>query len=213
MGDGMLQAVPSPVRRLAGGAPVIDYRSPLSQDTSDREDTELVDRLRAQDPEALRELYGRFSRPVFGYLLRFLPDRATAEDVQQQVFLEVWQKSDRFDAERGSLMTWVMTIARSRAIDSARRRVPEPRDPEMAARTIDQRPGAEDEIGEVVAGWQFSQLIGQLPDDEADLLRYRFHNELTQTEIADRTGIPLGTVKSRMVSALERLRRMMEAEA
>lgn len=209
----MIQAVPSPGHRLARDMAVIDYRSPLSSDDSDREDRDLVERLRAQDPEALREFYGRYSRPVFGCLLRFLPDRATAEDVQQQVFLEVWQKSDRFDSDRGSLMTWVMTIARSRAIDHARRRVPEPRDPEAAARTLDQRPGPEDEIGEVVAGWQFSQLIGQLPDDEADLLRYRFHNELTQAEIADRTGIPLGTVKSRMVSALERLRRMMEAEA
>lgn len=209
----MIQAVPSPPRRLHARLPVIDYRSPLSQDTSDPDESNLVARLRAQDPEALRDLYGRFSRPVFGYLLRFLPDRATAEDVQQQVFLEVWQKSDRFDPARGSLMTWVMTIARSRAIDSSRRRIPEPRDPEVAARAIDRRPGPDDEISEVVATWQFSQLIGQLPDEEADLLRYRFHGELTQTEIADRTGIPLGTVKSRMVSGLERLRRMMEAEA
>jgi len=192
---------------------MIDYVLPLKDKTPDREESKLVDRLREQDPEALREVYRLYSRPVFGFLLRFLSDRASAEDVQQQVFMEAWEKADRFDPGRGSFLTWLMTISRSRAIDHARKRVPEPRDPEGTAQLIDSRLSGSDGIDEAVETWQFSQIIGRLPADEADLLRYRFQGELSQSEIADKTGIPLGTVKSRMVSGLDRLRQMMEAEA
>ncbi|MGK2956287.1 MAG: RNA polymerase sigma factor [Solirubrobacterales bacterium] len=177
------------------------------------EDSELAERLRKEDPEALRLVYERYSRPVFSYLVRFLGNRSTAEDVQQQVFMEVWQKSDRFDPARGALMTWIMTIARSRAIDHSRRRVPEPRDPDGANRLLDADATEDKEIADVVEAWHFSQILGRLPEQEAELLRYRFQGELSQSEIAKKTGIPLGTVKTRMVNGLERLREMMEAEA
>ncbi|MDQ2621883.1 MAG: sigma-70 family RNA polymerase sigma factor [Actinomycetota bacterium] len=176
-------------------------------------ESRLVASLRQRDPEGLREAYRLYSRPVFGYLSKFLADRASAEDVQQQVFMEAWEKADRFDPGRGSFLTWLMTIARSRAIDHVRKRVPEPHDPEGTARLIDSRPSENDDFAEVVETWQFSQIIGRLPAEEADLLRYRFQGQLSQSEIAKETGIPLGTVKSRMVSGLERLRQMMEVEA
>ena len=175
---------------------MIDYVVPLKEQTADREEEKLIERLREQDPEALREVY-----------------RASAEDVQQQVFMEAWEKADRFDPGRGSFLTWLMTISRSRAIDHARKRVPEPRDPDGTAQLIDASRSGSEDINEAVETWQFSQIIGRLPAEEADLLRYRFQGELSQAEIAKKTGIPLGTVKSRMVSGLERLRHMMEAEA
>ena len=208
----MNYAIPSPRRARRGSGAVIDYGPPLISDNEEHERTKLAGRLRDQDPEALRELYGLFSRPVFSFLLRYLPDRATAEDVQQQVFMEAWQKAANFDPERGSLLTWLMLIARSRAIDSSRRRVPEPRDPHGTARVLESQQPERNEIDEAVETWHFSQLIGRLPQEEADLLKYRFQGELSQSEIADTTGIPLGTVKLRMVSGLQRLRTMMEAE-
>ena len=192
---------------------MIDYVVPLKEQTADREEEKLIERLREQDPEALREVYRLYSRPVFSFLMRFLSDRASAEDVQQQVFMEAWEKADRFDPGRGSFLTWLMTISRSRAIDHARKRVPEPRDPDGTAQLIDASRSGSEDINEAVETWQFSQIIGRLPAEEADLLRYRFQGELSQAEIAKKTGIPLGTVKSRMVSGLERLRHMMEAEA
>jgi RNA polymerase sigma-70 factor (ECF subfamily) len=192
---------------------VIDYVSTLTDETAASDDSILLKRISDQDPQALREIYELYSGPVFGFLVRFLADRSTAEDVQQQVFMEVWQKAGRFDPERGSFMTWVMTIARSRAIDQARKKVPVPHDPETASRLADSASGGTDEISEFIGAWQFNQLVSELPSEESELLRYRFQGELSQSEIAKKTGIPLGTVKSRMVSGLSRLREMMEAES
>jgi hypothetical protein len=88
----------------------------------DREERRLARRLARRDPDALRALYDLHGGAIFGALQRVLGDRAAAEDVQQQVFLEAWQRAERFDPERGGLRTWLLTIARSRAIDHLRRR-------------------------------------------------------------------------------------------
>jgi len=201
-------------RFVAGGRKVvIDYALPLTELAEQPAEARIVAGLRARDPDALRRAYERFSRPVFGFLLRFLGERPAAEDVQQQVFLEVWQKADRFDPERGSLLAWIMVIARSRAMDHSRRRIPEPRDPAGAVSAIESNGSGRDEIEEAVDAWHFTQLLGSLPDEEAQLLRYRFQGGLSQSEIAVRTGVPLGTVKSRMVTALGRLREMMEMDS
>ncbi len=171
----------------------------------------LAERLRARDPEALREVHERCGRVAFGFLVRTLNDRAAAEDVQQQVFLEVWRRGESFDLSRGSLLTWVMTIARSRAIDHLRRRVPQPLDPQAAASTLESEPD-EDRIDALVEQWRMRGLLERLPTAEAEPLRLRFYGGLSQTEIAAREGIPLGTIKTRMFSGLRRLRAMIEEE-
>ncbi len=192
---------------------VIDYLGTLLTRRAEPDEQVLADRLIERDQVALGDVYELYSRPVFSFLVRFTGDRTAAEDVQQQVFLEVWQKAANFDPGRGSMLTWIMTIARSRALDHSRRRVPEPHDPSSAAEIADSGSGGHSEIDRAVDDWHFSQLIDQLPPDEAKLLEYRFHQELSQSEISEKTGIPLGTVKSRMVSGLERLRAQMEVEA
>jgi RNA polymerase sigma-70 factor (ECF subfamily) len=175
-------------------------------DSSDSTGEGLAERLAARDPRALDEIYARYAGTCFGYLVSTLRDRATAEDVQQQVFLEVWQRAESYDPRRGGLLTWIMTIARSRAIDQQRRRIPTPvEDPQTSEPTAS-------EVDELVDRWHFAALLRQLPGQEALLLRMRFHDGLSQSEIADRTGIPLGTVKMRMVSGLRRLRAFLEEE-
>lgn len=191
-------------------AGVIDYLRPVLTRRAEPDEQVLAERLRERDEVALADVYESFSRPVFIFLNRFTGDRSAAEDIQQQVFLEVWQKASNYDPDRGSMLTWIMTIARSRALDHSRRRVPEPHDPASAATISDSAQPADGEIERAIDDWHFSQLIDSLPDHEAEVLRYRFHGELSQSEISKRTGIPLGTVKSRMVSALERLRTQME---
>jgi RNA polymerase sigma-70 factor, ECF subfamily len=162
-------------------------------------------------PLALDGVYEEYGPTVLGYLTNVLGDRGAAEDVHQQVFLEVWQRAPAYDPERGSVLTWVMTIARSRAIDELRRRVPEPRDPNGApALVADQDPAASPEA--LVERWRVAHLLSRLRPDEAELLRMRFYEGLSQSEIAERTGIPLGTVKMRMVAALRRLRGLIEEE-
>ena len=156
-------------------------------------------------------MYDQCAPATFGLLLQILRDRPTAEDVLQQVFLEVWQRADRYDPHRAGLLTWIMTIARSRAIDELRRRVPEPHDPAGALELLESPHGV-DTIDELLETWRVAHLLARLPETEADLLRRRFYGQQTQTEIAAETGIPLGTVKARMCSGLASLRAMMEDE-
>lgn len=171
-------------------------------------DAELARLIEAGDESALEKVYADHSGAVFGFLVRRMGDREAAEDVLQQVFVEVWQKAGRFDPERGSLIAWIMSIAGSRAIDALRRRVPEPRDPDVVARSGD-GPDAGG-VDRFLADWDFARAVDGLPEPEAELLRLRFRDDLSQSEIAERTGIPLGTVKSKMVAGLNTLRREME---
>ena len=173
----------------------------------DRAERRLAARLRAGDADALADVHEACGAATFGLLVRMLGDRAAAEDVQQQVFTEVWQRAGAYDPRRAGLLTWVLTIARSRAIDHLRRRVPEPRDPQLPdPRTVD--PGAD----ALLERWRLAQLLGRLPEAERALLRLRFYEDLSQSEITAATGIPIGTVKARMVRGLTRLREMIEAE-
>jgi RNA polymerase sigma-70 factor (ECF subfamily) len=172
-----------------------------------RADRRLAARLRRRDPQALSDLHAELGGPVFGFLRHALADRGAAEDVMQQVFLEVWQRGPDYDPRRGSPMSWVMTIARSRAIDHLRRRIPEPRDPAGA-----EEHRSDFELDELLERWRLAALLGNLPVQEADVLRRRFYEGRSQMEIAADTGVPLGTVKSRMVAGLARLREALDRE-
>ncbi len=147
------------------------------------------------------------------FLRQLMRDEDAAEDVLQQVMLEVWQRGSRYDRERGSIVSWLMTLARSRAIDQMRRQVPEPSDPVTATAIIDGRtPDRDGGVEELAEQWRMAHLLTRLPRQEARFLRMRFQLDMSQSEIAAETGVPLGTVKMRMVSALERLRALMEEE-
>ena len=169
----------------------------------------LARRLSRRDPVALQDIYARYGATTFGYLRHAVRDAGAAEDVQQQVFLEVWRRADEFDPARGSLLTWIMTITRTRAIDHLRRRVPEPADRDTIVAELDGAAAAP-ATDAVIEHWDMIELLRRLPPEEADVLRRRFYGDASQSQIAAETGIPLGTVKMRMVSGLKRLRVLME---
>ena len=176
----------------------------------DRAERRLAKRLARRDPEALRELHALHGAAVFGFLVRAVADRPAAEDVQQQVFFEAWERADRYDPARAGLRVWLLTIARSRAIDHLRRRVPEPHDPSSTVAVADRT--EETRIDELLEHWHLVAELERLPPGEADVLRRRFYLDQSQTEIAAATGLPLGTVKTRMTSALRRLRTALEEQ-
>jgi RNA polymerase sigma-70 factor (ECF subfamily) len=187
-------------------------RSLLAKGGSPRSDR-FARAVQRRERGALDRLYGEYAGTVLAYLINTLGDRGAAEDVHQQVFLEVWQRAPTYDPKRAGLLTWIMTIARSRAIDELRRRVPEPRDPvhsSTLAVARDDDPEVSPEA--MVERWRVAHLLSHLRPDEARLLRMRFYEGLSQSEIAERTGVPLGTVKMRMVAALERLRDLVGEE-
>jgi RNA polymerase sigma-70 factor (ECF subfamily) len=186
-------------------APVAEARRPAPLTRAERR---LAAALRGGDARALDTIHAQYGATVFGYLAHTLRDRATAEDVFQQVLTEVWRRGAQYDPSRASLVTWILTIARSRAIDELRRRRPEPLDPGVLPESAVDAPQ-----DDVVDRWRMSHLLAQLPVEERRLLELRFYGELSQREIAERTGMAMGTIKSRMVRGLERLRDLMDAEA
>jgi len=184
---------------------------PRSQRAETQRDRELADALRVRDEGALGRIQAELGPLLLGYLTAMLGDRAAAEDVLQVTLLEVWDRGASFDPVKASLVTWVMMIARSRAIDQLRRRVPEPHDPVSAGTQLDRAAVTEEDPSEaLLEQWRIADLLTRLPAEEATMLRLRFYDGLSQREIAERTGVPLGTVKMRMVHALQRLHRMLE---
>jgi RNA polymerase sigma-70 factor (ECF subfamily) len=183
------------------GRPAVSTAADRAPKRPSRAERRLAQRLRRADPGALDEIYAAHGSMVFGYLRQALNDPAEAEDVFQQVMTEVWRRGADYDPARASLSTWIMLIARSRAVDALRRRRPEPQDPA----TLQDLDVVESETEALAEQWRVAALLEQIEPDDRHLLRLRFFEGLSQTEIADRTGIPLGTIKSRMVRGLERL--------
>ena len=169
----------------------------------------LIAGLRRRDPDALAQAHRDYGGAVLGCLRRMIGDPGGAEDVHQEVFLEVWQRGPTYDPRRSSPATWVMTIARSRAIDHLRRRVPEPRDPAGALALAERE--APPDIDALHDRWWVAAVLAELPDAEAEVLRMRFERGLNQAEIAEALDVPLGTVKTRMYRGLQRLRAEVEA--
>jgi RNA polymerase sigma factor (sigma-70 family) len=171
-------------------------------------DEELLDRVAGGDETALAELYDRFSRVTYGLAVRVLRDPALAEDAVQEAFLAVWRTAASFDARRGSASTWVLTLVHRRAVDLVRREERRRGDP------LDDAPIAAgdttDETAEVREQRRAVQAaLVQLPSDQREALELAYYGGLSQSEVAEKLGVPLGTVKSRMFTGLSKLRDLL----
>src|SRR5262245_16825038 len=169
-----------------------------------RDDAALIAGLRAGDQSAMADLYDRYSGVVYGVALRVLADATSAEDVVQEVFLQLWRNPQAFDANRGRLGPWLAVIARNRAIDHLRRRPSEEVIDELPISTgID----LEGEAAQKLAVDKVRGVLSQLPQDQRKALEMAFFEGMTHTEIAGKTGEPLGTVKTRIRTGLLALRK------
>jgi len=188
--------------------PVVERESVRGPDrTTDR----LVSRrLRMGDEAALAEVYDRFSAVVFGIAARVTGDRSAAEDVTQGVFVQVWEQADRFDADRGSLRAWITTIAHRRAVDWVRREVAH-RKISPGLDPVDQ-PSAEDEVVRRQVTERVQAAVEKLPVPQRTVVLLTYYQGCTLIEAAAALGIPEGTAKSRMRSALLRLNSWLAAE-
>jgi len=167
------------------------------------DDMRLVARLRAGDQNALSELYDRYSNVVYGVALRILQDTGAAEDLLQDVFLQLWRKPDAFDSSRGSLGAWLAVIARHRSIDRLRKRRPESDIDEcIIAGGSDLR----DETERSLVIEKIRVVMNEMSPDQRTAMELAFFEGLTHTEIAEKTGAPLGTIKTRIRSGLQMLR-------
>lgn len=165
----------------------------------------------------MREVYARCSGRAFAVTLRLLPSRADAEEVLQEAFLEVWRRAREFDPARGGMETWVTTIARTRAIDRLRAMGTVARVVEGASQQpppVSATPTAPDEAAAL--GQDRARVLAalqQLPREQREVVELAYFEGLSQSEIAARTGQPLGTVKTRARLALEKLGELLGSSA
>lgn len=178
--------------------------APGTQEPTRELDSALLARIRSGDENAMADLYDRYSGIVYGVALRVLGSTAAAEDVLQEVFLQLWRNPDAFDANRGRLAAWLSVIARNRAIDHLRKRQPEE---DIADLPISTGVNLEDEAANRLAVEKVRSVLGQIPPDQRRLLEMAFFEGMTHSEIAVKTGEPLGTVKTRIRAGLLTLRK------
>jgi len=179
------------------------------------DETELVGRIAGGDAAALRFLYRRISSRVMAIALRLLKDRAEAEDVVQETFLEVWKRAAQYEPARGGVAAWVVTIARSRAIDRLRAhgRSARAREGSLAEPHDEQAPAAP-ELAELRRDRERVQgALSTLPPEQRRVVELAYFDGMSQTEIAATTRDPLGTVKTRMRLAMTKLAEMLGGEA
>lgn len=161
-----------------------------------------------KDQAAFAELFEHFAPRVKGFLMRSGSDASLAEECAQEVLATCWQKAHMFDASRASVATWIFTIARNRKIDILRKqRRPEP---EELVWGPEEEPDQADVLVLQQESEQLGQAIAGLPEAQRELIQKAYFGDLSHSEIADQTGLPLGTIKSRIRLALERLRHEMK---
>lgn len=162
----------------------------------------------SRDEAAFIRVFGHFGPRVKAFLMRTGMDAALAEECAQEVLVTVWNKAHLYDASRASPSTWIFTIARNKKIDVLRKqRRPEPED-------LPWGPEAEPDQADIIGLQQESEQLGRalrdLPEKQRELIEKAYFGDLSHSEIADQTGLPLGTIKSRIRLALERLRHSMK---
>lgn len=174
-------------------------------------DEDLVQRMRAGDQEAFREIFSRYAPIANALAFRLVRQAQVAEEIVQEAFLAVWRTPDRYDRSRGSVRAWLMGTVHHRAVDAVRREQAQRRRTEQAASV---GPGVvEDPSDDVVAAIDLPRerrlvrkALEELPDEQRDVIERMYFEGLSQSQIAERTGLPLGTVKSRTLLAMRRLR-------
>jgi len=167
-------------------------------------DAEIITRIHSGDGSAMAVLYDRYSSVVYTVALRVLSDGSAAEDILQDVFIQLWRNPQAFNASRGSLAVWLAVIARNRAIDQLRKKRPEV---EAAETVISVDPELESAADRSQAIEKVRAVLAGMPEEQRAALEMAFFEGLTHVEIAGKTGQPLGTVKTRIRSGLLAVRK------
>jgi RNA polymerase sigma-70 factor, ECF subfamily len=170
-------------------------------------DAILVSAIRSGDQSAMASLYDRYSSIVYSVALRLLGDTGAAEDVLQDVFMQLWRNPGLFDSSRGSLGGWLAVIARNRAIDALRKRRPEN---DIEDVVISVETDLASEADRARAAEKVRTLLGSMPAPQRAALEMAYFEGLTHTEIAAKTGEPLGTIKTRIRAGLTTLRKAFQ---
>jgi RNA polymerase sigma-70 factor (ECF subfamily) len=184
---------------------------PERRSAQDPADASLVRRIRAGDRGAVDDLYARFRRPAFALARRILADDALAEDVLQDVFLTVWRDPGAFDRARGTFSSWLLALVHHKAVDAVRREESQRRRQSRAEDALVrsapvEAQDVEDEAWTRVVSERVRGALATLPVAQREALTLAYYGGYTQREVAALTGAPLGTVKTRMLAGMRRLK-------
>lgn len=172
-------------------------------------DGDLIRRVARRDANAFEALYHRFARPVFGLALRRLGDRMRAEDAVQETFAAVWRSARTYKPDRGAGAPWLYAVARNAIVDRSRSRTEPPGEvPDIASTEL----GPDERAEESYVSWRVHRALESLSPNERDVIELAYYGGLSQSEVADFLGIPLGTVKTRTRAGLGRLADLLEGE-
>ena len=181
----------------------------VSQAVAQLSDEALIDGITRSDETALAELYDRYGRAAYGLALRVLRDPSLAEDAVQEAFLQVWRSAEKFDRDRAKVGTWLLTFVHRRAIDIVRREERRRTEPADSAPTPT-APGADEDVDRRSKRAIVQGALRQLPPEQREAIELAYYGGYTQSELAERLGEPLGTIKSRMFTGLQRLRGLLD---
>ena len=200
-------------RGAAGGRdPPPDRAAPV-QAHADQDDRTLVSLVCASDAAALEALYGRYGRACYGLARRILTDEQLAQDVVQEVFLAVWRDASRFDASRGGFSTWLLSMTHHKAVDSVRREE-NLRKRRTSADLLDTHesdaPKVDEAVWSTLRRERVREVLKTLPDPQREALTLAYFGGYTQREIAGLTATPLGTVKTRMLAGMRRMKESLD---
>jgi RNA polymerase sigma-70 factor (ECF subfamily) len=184
-------------------------------DESERQDRELMNRIAVRDGSAFANLFEVHAPLTLGLIDRILGRRGEAEEVLQEVFLQVWMQADRYDGARSTPRGWILMLARSRALDRLRRRDSIRRREEAAGEEADETvsPVGTERLEDLDRKRRVDSALGVLSQDQRRCIELAFYEGLTHTQIADRLSAPLGTVKSRILLGMNKLRQVLGASA
>ncbi len=185
----------------------------MRRDHAHLSDEALVALVARGDEDALAVLYDRVGRIAYGIAYRVLRDERLAEDAVQDAFLAVWRSAATFRAERAKARTWIVTLVHRRAVDVVRReerRRAEPLDVAERQEPTDPAGSAEDEAWLGFERQRVQQALRVLPDTQREAIELAYYGGYSQAELAERLGLPLGTIKSRMFAGLARLREVLD---
>ena len=180
----------------------------MTRELAHLSDEAVVLLMARSEESALAELYDRFGRVAWGLAVRILRDEALAEDAVQDAFLTAWRTAHRFVPERAPARTWLLTLVHRRAVDLVRRQERRRAEPLEHAPEAATRP-ADDEAFLQLERERVQAALARLPDREREALELAYYGGFTQSELAERLGQPLGTIKSRMFTGLSRLRELL----
>jgi RNA polymerase sigma-70 factor (ECF subfamily) len=196
-----LKVLPASARRTA------------AHDYSDFPDEALLALVAHDDEDALAALYDRYGRVAYGLALRIVRDPALAEDAVQEAFLTVWRTAGSFRSDRAKASTWILTLVHRRTVDLVRREERRRAAPLEGNEEPDAyAPATDEEVERSDRRRIVQEAMRRLPDEQREALELAYYGGLTQSELAERLAVPLGTIKSRMFAGLRRLRDLL-AEA